>query len=45
MIHLNAIHDLFKNDIFKQFYTKYEMITVMCQEDPVDPMEFIRQNK
>jgi hypothetical protein len=42
----NAIFKLFeKNTFFQQFKTKYEMITVLCQEEPVDPMDFVRQNK
>lgn len=42
----DAISDLFENDMFfKQFNTKYKMITVLCQEEPVDPMDFIHEHK
>lgn len=42
----DAISDLFENDMFfKQFNTKYKMITVMCQEEQIDPMNFIHEHK
>jgi hypothetical protein len=41
-----AINTLFKEDIMlSQFHAKYEMVTVMCQEEIVNPMDFINQHK
>ena len=41
-----AINTLFKEDIMlSQFHSKYEMLTVMCQEENINPMDFINQHK
>ena len=41
-----AINTLFKEDIMlSQFHAKYEMLTVMCQEETINPMDFINQHK
>jgi hypothetical protein len=41
-----AINTLFKEDIMlSQFHSKYEMLTVMCQEETINPMDFINQHK
>jgi len=41
-----AINTLFKEDIMlSQFHAKYEMVTVMCQEEIINPMDFINQHK
>ena len=41
-----SINTLFKEDVMlRQFYSKYEMITVICKEETTDPMVFINQHK
>jgi hypothetical protein len=41
-----AINTLFKEDIMlSQFHAKYQMVTVMCQEETINPMDFINQHK
>jgi hypothetical protein len=42
----DAIDNLFKTDFFfKPFYTKYEIIKVLCQEEKINPMDIINDNK
>jgi hypothetical protein len=42
-----AIDDLFKNPSspLNSLQTKYEMVTVMCQNETIDPMSFIHEHQ
>lgn len=42
-----AMDDLFKNPSspLHSLSTKYEMVTVMCQNETIDPMSFIREHQ
>jgi len=40
-----AVNAIFKEEPFKQFQKKYEMLTVICQAEIIDPMIFINQQR
>lgn len=40
------LDNFFSNDSFlKQYYKKYKMVTILCKQEPLDPMVFINNHK
>ena len=42
----NKLDAFFKEDDFlKEYYKKYKIVTIICKQEPLDPMNFISENK